>query len=233
MRRSVVIPAYDEEIRLAPTLPRALEWAGPDGEVIVVDDGSRDGTSEVARRGGARVLRALRNRGKGHAVRVGIAAAEGDVIVVTDADLASPIDQADLLLDALARGAEIAIGVRRRVGRNQPRHRLVLGRIYGRFVRRALQIDVRDPQCGMKAFCRATAHALASECALDGYAFDAEILSLALRRGIPVAQVPVLWTDVPGTKVNVLWDGAKMVLDVLGLAARQRIADLPERLPTR
>jgi dolichyl-phosphate beta-glucosyltransferase len=235
VRRTVVIPAYNEERRLAPSLPRVLDWAGPDGEVIVVDDGSADGTSDVARRAGVQVLRVAENRGKGHALRVGIAAARGDVVVVTDADLASPIEEADRLVAALDGGAEIAIGVRRRVGRNQPWHRLVLGRVYGGFVRGVLAMDVRDPQCGLKAFRRHTAQALSRRCHLDSYSFDAEILALATREGVPVAQVPVQWTDVPGTKVRVLRDGARMVLDVLGLGVRQRttarapVAGLPAR----
>lgn len=233
MRCSVVIPAYEEERRLAPSLPRALAWAGADGEVIVVDDGSRDATAEVARRAGAEVLRLAENRGKGHAVRVGIAAARGDFVVVTDADLASPIEEADRLVGALEAGAEIAIGVRRRVGRNQPWHRLVLGRVYGGFVRKVLAIDVRDPQCGLKAFKRHTAQALSRRCALDSYSFDAEILALAIREGVPVAQVPVLWTDVPGTKVRVFHDGARMVLDVLGLGLRQRAPRAVQGLPAR
>jgi len=233
MRRTVVIPAYDEERRLPPTLPRALAWAGPDGEVIVVDDGSADATAEVARRAGARVLTSPGNRGKGHAVRAGIAAARGDVIVVTDADLASPIEEADHLVAALEAGAEIAIGVRRRIGRNQPWHRLVLGRVYGGFVRTVLAIDVRDPQCGLKAFRRSSAQVLARRCQLDSYSFDAEILTLAIREGLPVAQVPVLWTDVPGTKVRVFHDGARMVFDVLGLGLRHRVAESLPRLPAR
>ena len=233
VRRTVVIPAYNEERRLAPSLPRALAWAGSDGEVLVVDDGSEDATSEVARRAGATVLRLPENRGKGHAVRVGIEAAHGDSIIVTDADLASPIEEADSLLAALDEGAEIAIGVRRRVGRNQPWHRLVLGRVYGGFVRRVLAIDVRDPQCGLKAFRRPAAQALARRCSLDSYSFDAEILALAIREGMPVAQVHVLWTDVPGTKVRVLRDGARMVLDVLGLGLRQRVGGAVVRLPAR
>jgi dolichyl-phosphate beta-glucosyltransferase len=168
------------------------------------------------------VIRLPENRGKGHAVRVGIAAARGDVIIVTDADLASPIEEADRLVAALEKGAEIAIGVRRRVGRNQPWHRLVLGRVYGGFVRTVLSIDVRDPQCGLKAFRRGSAQALAERCQLDSYSFDAEILVMAIREGLPVAQVPVQWTDVPGTKVHVFRDGVRMVLDVLGIGLRQR-----------
>lgn len=233
MRRTVVIPAFDEERRLAPSLPRVIAWAGAEGQVIVVDDGSRDGTAELARRAGVTVLKLPENRGKGHAVRAGIAAATGDVIVVTDADLASPIEEADRLLEALGAGAEIAIGVRRRVGRNQPWHRLVLGRVYGGFVRRVLAMDVRDPQCGLKAFKRHTAQALSRRCELDSYSFDAEILALAVRENVPVAQVPVLWTDVPGTKVRVFHDGARMVLDVLALGLRQRALRPVRGLPAR
>lgn len=233
MRRTVVIPAYDEERRLPPSLPRALAWAGPDGEVIVVDDGSTDATAEIAAQAGARVIRSPANRGKGHAVREGIAAARGEVIVVTDADLASPIEEADHLVAALEAGAEIAIGVRRRVGRNQPWHRLVLGRVYGGFVRKVLAIEVRDPQCGLKAFRRSTAQALSRRCQLDSYSFDAEILALAIRQGVPVAQVAVRWTDVPGTKVRVFHDGARMVMDVLGLGLRQRALQVLPGLPAR
>jgi dolichyl-phosphate beta-glucosyltransferase len=215
---SVVFPCYNEAERLPATLEAYLGHlprAAGEVEVLVVDDGSTDATPSVAAAvaGGDPRLRLVRtgpNRGKGFAVRTGMLAAEGDRVVFTDADGAYAPGEAERVVAALAE-APVAIGARRPDEASGGLTRLVASQACNLAVRGLLGLPFRDTQCGLKAFRRDAARAVFSRARLDGFAFDAEVLVLARRLGLTVAEVPVRAEPRAGSKVRVLADGRRMV----------------------
>jgi dolichyl-phosphate beta-glucosyltransferase len=221
---SVVIPAYNEAVRLPRTLARLgayLPPAAPDYEIVVVDDGSTDGTSERAHASGLSSLTVLRhetNRGKGYAVRRGILAARGKLRLVTDADLSTPIEDLTHLRKALDDGADVAIGSRALPASNvevrQPWYREGMGRLFNLCVRLAVLPDLHDTQCGFKLFTAAAAEAAFLPARLDGFSFDVETLYIARRRGLRIAEVPVTWRNDLATRVGLL-RGAEAFLDLV------------------
>jgi dolichyl-phosphate beta-glucosyltransferase len=220
---SVVIPAYNEQDRLGATLARITAWLGERGEtweVIVVDDGSRDRTCEIAAEAGVRVIALPQNRGKGAAVRAGMLAANGERILFSDADLATPIEELDALAAELDRGADIAIASRAIAGAQvttkQHPLREYMGRTFNVIVRVLRLGGIKDTQCGFKLFTRAAARDLFGRATIDGFAFDVEILWLARGR-YRVAEVPVVWRHVEESKVSPGRDAMKMLLDVVKL----------------
>jgi dolichyl-phosphate beta-glucosyltransferase len=228
---SVVIPAYNEQARLGPTLRavvRYLEAEKPDFEVVVVDDGSTDRTSSVVREMAAeepriRLVELGANAGKGAAVRAGMLAAEGATILFSDADLATPIEELAKLERALAGGADIAIASRAADGadirvRQHPLREL-MGRTFNVMVRLSGLQGLRDTQCGFKLFRREAARDLFGRATVDGFAFDVEILVLARGR-YRVAEVPVVWRHIEESKVSPGTDAARMFFDLLRIRAR-------------
>jgi dolichyl-phosphate beta-glucosyltransferase len=228
-RWSVVIPAYNEAARL-PTYLKEVQayFEGRDEsyEAIVVDDGSRDGTADRVRevaagRPGVIVHALDRNRGKGHAVRAGMARAVGDG--------ATPIAEVARLEAAVAAGADLAVGSRvledPAVTRDVRVHRQLSGHVFNFLLRRLGVAPVLDTQCGFKLFRGAAAAALFPQVTTDGFGFDVELLMLARRGGFRVAEVAVNWADQPGSKVRVLREGPRMLLEVL--AVRRRLAARP------
>jgi dolichyl-phosphate beta-glucosyltransferase len=224
---SIVIPAYNESARLGASLDRVLTFIGRqpwEAEVIVVNDGSRDRTAEIVRSyaqrsQAVRLLENPGNRGKGYSVRNGVLNANGDFILFTDADLSAPIEEAPKLVDALAAGADIAIGSRwvraELQTRRQSIARQVLGRVFNGLLRVLLRLDFKDTQCGFKAFRREAARAVFPLQQIEGWGFDPEILFLAKRMGLRVQEVPVIWAHDDRTRINPLADGSRMVADML------------------
>ena len=224
---SIVIPAYNEAERLGPTLDRVLAFAQESGwsaEIIVVDDGSRDETAEIVRsyaRKNAlvRLVDNFVNRGKGYSVRNGVLHATGEFILFTDADMSSPIEEAPKLLQALANGADIAIGSRWAKSELQTRRqsllRQFLGRVFNILLRVILRLDFKDTQCGFKAFRRDCARAVFPLQRIEGWGFDPEVLFLARNLGFRIVEVPVRWGHDTRTRINPLLDGARMVSDML------------------
>jgi dolichyl-phosphate beta-glucosyltransferase len=232
---SIIIPAYNEEKRLPATLGTvqayldATRWDF--AEVVVVDDGSRDGTAALARRMGARLLANPGNRGKGYSVRHGMLEARGEWVLFTDADLSAPIEELEKLAAAVEReGAQAAVGSRAvdrsLIGVHQPPLRESLGRLFNVVIRLLTGLRFRDTQCGFKLFEAAAAREIFRRQRLDGFGFDVEVLFIARRLGYRTVEVPVRWNDVAGTKVSV-WRGAAAFLDPLrvrwnGIAGRYR-----------
>lgn len=224
---SIVIPAYNESARLGATLDRVLAFISRqpwEAEVVVVNDGSQDGTAEVVRgyaqrSPDVRLLENPGNRGKGYSVRNGVLHANGGFILFTDADLSSPIEEAPKLLDALGRGADIAIGSRwvrsELQTRRQSVARQVLGRVFNGLLRVLLRLDFKDTQCGFKAFRRDAARAVFPLQQIEGWGFDPEVLFLANRMGFKVEEVPVVWAHDDRTRISPLADGSRMVADML------------------
>lgn len=177
--------------------------------MIVVDDGSRDRTVDVACRAGARVLRNPGNRGKGYTVRHGIMEARGDWALFTDADLSSPIEELEKLWTAAeSRPARVAIGSRALdrslIGVHQPKFRELSGRFFNLFMRAVTCLPFHDTQCGFKLFEAQAAREIFRRQRLDGFGFDVEVLFIARRLRYRTLEVPVRWNDVGGTKVSLL-----------------------------
>ena len=215
MELSLIIPAFNEAQRIAPTLRRFHRFlaARPARfEIIVVDDGSSDGTVALVSAladelPGLRVLCSPANRGKGHAVRLGMLAATGQVRLFSDADGSTPIDELDPLLRALAAGADVAIGSRyvagSRVTRPQPWFRRVWSRLVNRLVQRLLLPGVQDTHCGFKAFTAAAAAHTFAACTVDGWSFDLEVLARARAHGFCIREVPVRWENDERSKARI------------------------------
>ena len=222
---SVVIPAYNEEKRLGGTLGRILSYmaeAGHDYEVVVVDDGSRDGTAAVAESFSGRGVHTLRtpgNRGKGHAVRRGMLEAGKSLVLFSDADLSTPIEELEkLAAPVLAGRAQIAFGSRAVAGSvievSQPFYRVAMGKTFNLLVRLIALRGFHDTQCGFKLFTRDAAREVFRRQRLDGFGFDVEILAIARRLGIRIAEVPVRWIDSAETRVHPVRDSTRMFLDL-------------------
>ncbi len=224
---SFVIPAYNESSRIRPTLDELLRYIHERGwhaEVLVVDDGSRDDTPQIVRDYGKAHPEILLvenpgNRGKGFSVRNGMLHARGDVCLFTDADLSSPISEAPKLFDAIAAGADIAIGSRWLRSdlqtERQPLYRQAIGRIFNAVLRVVLGLKFADTQCGFKAFRRDAAQRIFSLQRIERWGFDPEILFLARRMGFKVKEVPVIWAHSEGTRLHPFRDGLRMLLETL------------------
>ena len=212
-RLSVVIPAYNEEQRLPRTIElieRYLDGRGVNYELILVDDGSADGTRQVMDEAAARNprvrLEALpSNCGKGRALAAGVAVARGDEVLVTDADLSTPIEELEKLEAALKAGAGVAIGSRSvkgsRIEIQQPIYRVLMGKAFNLIVQIALLPGIWDTQCGFKLFRADVAQPVFAALTTDGFGYDPEVLFLAKRRGVRIAEVPVVWRNSAPTKV--------------------------------
>lgn len=228
---SVVIPAYNEERRLPSTLDSVwtyLHGRGRSFEIIIVDDGSIDSTAQLvddyaADHEGVRLISYHPNKGKGHAVRTGMLAAEGDMVLFNDADGSSPIEEVDRL-EARVRdgGSEVAIGSRAKPDESRVvkalAYRKYIGNTFNVIVQSLLLPGIQDTQCGFKLFRRDVAQDLFSVQRLNGFAFDVEVLYIARIRGYSVDEVPINWTNVDGSKVNVLTDSPRMMLEVAKVA---------------
>lgn len=224
---SIVIPAYNEAARLGSTLDRVLSYVTSqnwDAEVIIVNDGSRDRTPDLVREYAQRYafLRLFENpgnRGKGYSVRNGMLNAAGELVLFSDADLSSPIEESGKLFSAIENGADIAIGSRWVRPETQTRRQTLLRQFYGRAFNVALRVLLglkqKDTQCGFKAFTRNAAQKIFPLQQIERWGFDPEILFLARRFGLRVDEVPVAWADMGGTRISPLRDGLRMIGEVL------------------
>lgn len=230
---SVVIPAYNEALRIGASLEKIRRYLASKGfasELVVVDDGSVDGTpgllGKVAPSFPAfRAVRNQPNRGKGFSVRRGVLEARGEFVLFTDADLSAPIEEADKLFQALESAqADAAVGSRalqrELVGVHQPWFREYAGRAFNLLVRLTTGLRIRDTQCGLKLFRRATTRRAFELQSFTGFGFDPELLFLIERLGGKVVEVPVRWYDDPATKVRLVRDSSAMALDLVRLRWR-------------
>jgi dolichyl-phosphate beta-glucosyltransferase len=226
---SVVVPAYNEARRLGPSLQRAiayLEGRGIRWELLVVDDGSRDGTAEVAARFPAvRVLRHERNRGKGAAVRTGVLATAGDRVLISDADFSTPIEELEKLEPRLAEAA-LVVGSRGVAGslvrEHQPAYRELMGKTFNLLIRILGVRGLRDTQCGFKLVRGEVGRSLCAALTIDGFAYDVELIWLAQRRGYRVAETGVVWANSADSRVDPLFSSLAMIRDVVRIRCRHR-----------
>jgi dolichyl-phosphate beta-glucosyltransferase len=211
---SIIIPAYNEARRIGRTLVAARDYAAQARlrcELVVVDDGSRDDTAEIVRRFRpeslpVRLLGRASNRGKGYAVRQGMLAAAGDILLMADADLSTRFEELDRLLPWLERDYDVVIGSRdlpdSRLDPPQPFTRRLGAAVFRSLRRRILLSELRDTQCGFKLFRRNVARDVFSRQTLDGWLFDCEVLALADHLGYPIKEVGITWQNHPETRVN-------------------------------
>ena len=230
---SVVIPAYNEEQRLPRTIEQIERYLGRrrlDYELIIVDDGSTDGTRLVmdaaaARNSKVRLETLPANRGKGRALACGVAVARGAEVLVTDADLSTPIEELEKLEAALQAGAGVAIASRAvkgsRVEIAQPIYRVLMGKVFNLIVQAVLLPGIWDTQCGFKLFRADVAQPVFAALTTDGFGYDPEVLYLAKRRGVKIAEVPVAWRHSAPTKVLPIRSSIDMFKHVVRVRFKQ------------
>ena len=229
MSVSVIIPAYNEAVRLPATLTATAEYFATRGEafeILVIDDGSTDETAAVVSKFAenhptldVQCLSYGGNRGKGYAVRYGMLRASGERRVFCDADLATPAEEYEVVLAAMdARNAPVGIGSRPLRNSNllvhQPWYREHMGRSFNAAVQLLAVPGISDTQCGFKIFTADAAKAVFSRCRIDSFAFDSEALFIARRLGYGIAEVPIRWSHKDGSKVSMVRDGLKMLADL-------------------
>ena len=234
---SVVIPAFNEEKRIAPTLTAVCDYLTRNAqsfEIIVVDDGSSDETARIvsdlaAEKGSIRLLHRPANRGKGSSVRKGILEALGDLILISDADLSTPIEEVEKFLPWIEKGYDIVIGSRglkeSDIIRKQPWYRQSMGKIFNVLVSALVFGGFNDTQCGFKLFTSKAAKDIFRGARIDGFAFDVEALFLAKKLGYGIKEVPVRWLNSPYSKVRIVRDSSRMFLDLLKI----RLFSRPDR----
>jgi glycosyltransferase involved in cell wall biosynthesis len=241
---SVIVPAYNEEGRLPRTLTRMREYFASRGftthelEILIVDDGSKDGTVQVAEKWARdwpslRVISNGDNRGKGYSVRHGMLEARGRIALFTDADLSSPIEESEKLLAAIDAGNEVAIGSRALdrslISTHQSRLRELAGMIFNGFVRIFTGLPFSDTQCGFKAFVREPSRIVFEQQRIERFGFDPEILFLAKRHGLRTAEVAVRWAHDPATKVHMVRDSLMMFFDLADIRWNWLLGRYPKR----
>ena len=225
---SVVIAAYNEANRISPSLLNISEYLCSkqlEHEIIVVDDGSNDDTSEVAGALASRihnltVIRYPENRGKGYALRQGVLASKGALVLVSDADLSTPIEEIEKLMPLIIeKKCKIAIGSRglsrSEIIVKQPWLRQKMGRIFNRIIRVLVLDGFSDTQCGFKLFSGNIARQLFNEAQIDRFAYDVEILARAKKNGYEISEVPVRWINSFDSKVHPFSDSLQMLGDII------------------
>jgi dolichyl-phosphate beta-glucosyltransferase len=223
---SVVIPAYNEELRISKTIEKISLYLGGrfDYEIIVVDDGSKDKTALVVE--GLRSVRLIRNRqniGKGYSVRRGILEAKHRLILMSDADLSTPIEEIEKLLPFIEEGFDIAIGSRglkeSDIEVRQPWYREGMGKIFNLFVRSLVIGGIKDTQCGFKLMKGDAAKKIFERCRINGFGFDVEALFIARKMNLMIKEVPIRWINSPNSRVRLVGDPIRMFFDLLRIRA--------------
>jgi glycosyltransferase involved in cell wall biosynthesis len=231
IRYSLILPAFNESARLGPGLEKALafirehDWSA---EIVVVDDGSTDGTAQIVRQlmQNAPELRLLQNpgnRGKGFSVRNGMLNARGEILLFSDADFSSPVAEAVKLIAAIESGSDVAFGSRWLLAETQTRRQSLLrqfvGRGYNVLARLLLGLPYNDTQCGFKAFTRRAAEIVFTRQQIERWGFDPELLFIARKFGLRITEVAVEWANDDRSKVNPISDGLKMFWELLRIRA--------------
>lgn len=234
LQLSIVIPSFNEALRLPPTLLLATDYLESEKinyEIIVVDDGSTDDTVSIVGkmhklRPRVRVISFEKNKGKGAAVKAGLLECIGEIVGFMDADGASPIEEYSRLNAALKAGADLAIGSRALASKDTQIktvwYRKLLGRIFNAVVNFISVPGIKDTQCGFKFFKRDAAQKIIPNLTCSGFSIDVEILLLAQKAKLKISEVPINWVNIPGSKVNLIVDSSKMLRDVIKLRWKHR-----------
>jgi len=228
---SIILPAFNESDRIGPSLQKALSFVREQGwkaEILVVNDGSTDDTAAIVRQAmhSAPELRLLENpgnRGKGYSVRHGMLNARGEILLFSDADFSSPIQEAIKLVAALAAGADFAFGSRWLLAETQTKRqslmRQFVGRTYNILLRLLLRLHYKDTQCGFKACTRRAAEIIFTRQRIERWGFDPELLFIARKFGLKMTEVPVEWANDERSKVRLISDGIRMFGELLAIRA--------------
>lgn len=222
MKLSIIIPAYNEEKRIASSLKRIYEYLKKkkiDYEIIIVNDGSRDKTTEVVRKikdKRTRIISHKINKGKGHAVKTGMLAAKGDLLLLSDSDLSTPIEELDKLMEYI-KNYDIVIGSRAMKGSDvrikQAFYKVWLGKLGNKAIQFLVAPGIKDTQCGFKLFKKNVAQRIFKKQTIDRWGFDFEILFIARKLGYTIKEFPVVWINAEGSKVK-LTDYPKTFLEL-------------------
>jgi dolichyl-phosphate beta-glucosyltransferase len=236
----VIVPAYNEEARIASSLTRIVEYYSAQPytwHVTVISDGSTDRTEAIVQEFAAQhpeitLLSYTQNRGKGYAVRKGMLEVEGELLLFCDADLATPQEETSKLLEHVRAGADVAIGSRplreSRLERRQPWYRELFGRMANGVVQLLAIRGIKDTQCGFKMFKFAVARDVFRRCTMDGFSFDLEALMIARDLGYRIDEIPIRWSHQEGSKVVLMRDGPRAFRDLIILRFRSRRKRLRE-----
>ncbi|MCE5323695.1 glycosyltransferase family 2 protein [bacterium] len=227
---SVIVPVYNEQTRVTESLGEIKSYLNSKDEsyeIILVDDGSTDGTLEIARKignGSTRIVSYEHNMGKGYAVRQGVYAARGEYIAFTDVDLSAPIDQLSKLFSAIEDSYDVAIGSRAVKGAEIPVHQPLYRELGGKALNLAIQMlavpGIKDTQCGFKLFKGDAARKIFSKCFINGWGFDVEVLFLARKLGYKTAEIPVKWSHMAGSKLHPFRGALRVIADVIRMRLR-------------
>lgn len=229
---SIIIPAYNEEKRLPATLTQVVQFLEEQtyqGEVLVIENGSQDRTLQIAQKFASnhpqvKVIRET-ERGKGRAVRSGMLASHGEYRFMADADLSMPINEAARFLPPELVDFDVAIASRESAGSiryDEPLYRHLGGRAINLVIRTLALPGLNDTQCGFKCFRRAVADDLFRNLTLTGWSFDIEVLYIARRRKYRIVEVPIPWYFNPESKLDVVQDALRMVLDIMTIRRNAR-----------
>jgi len=229
---SIIIPAHNEEHRLPDSLTKVLAFLrrqAYQAEILIVENGSQDHTAEIARHftGQHSNLFLLQEQeaGKGLAVRRGMLEARGEYRFICDADLSMPIEEVNRFIPPILQNFDVAIASREVPGGvrfGEPLYRHWVGRAFNLLVRTLTIPDIQDTQCGFKCFRSEVAEDLFSVQILDGWAFDVEVLFIAIRRGYRLVEIPVPWYYIPGSRVRLLRDSFAMLSDLFRIRLNSR-----------
>jgi len=224
LMNSIIIPAYNEEDRIGESLSKIIDYTNSENievEIIVVDDGSKDKTVDIANSfgGNVRVIKQEKNQGKGAAVRRGMLEAKGDFRVFSDADLSTPIYEIKKLIEHNKKGFDVCIGSRAvdssMIKEHQPWYREMMGKTFNHIVQLLVVKGIKDTQCGFKGFSKLAAEKIFSVAKIDGFAFDVEVVFLAGKFNFKIAEIPVEWYNDERSKVNPITDSTKMFYEIL------------------
>jgi dolichyl-phosphate beta-glucosyltransferase len=230
---SIIIPAYNESNRIIQTITKIDKYLKDrikDYEIIVINDGSHDNTSEIIstakkKTGNLKLISYGQNKGKGYAIKQGVKAARGNIILITDADLSTPIEELEKLLIHYNNGYNIVIGSRglteSNIIKKQPWWRETMGKIFNRLVRFMFSEEIRDTQCGFKLFKGDICKGIFEHSTVDRFAYDVEIIQIARELGYSIKEVPVQWIHSPDSKVNPLKDSLQMLKDLMKIRLRR------------
>ena len=243
---SIIIPAYEEQDRLGGSVQQILAYIESeklDAELIIIDDGSKDQTAEIAEKACAefpeiatQVIRYEKNRGKGYAVKTGLEAAKGDIALFSDADLSTPITELPKLISPIQNGEfDVTFGSRALdrtlIGVHQPWRREQGGKVFNFIVRLLTGLPFWDTQCGFKAFNMRAFRPLLGVMQIERFGFDVEFLFVANLHGLKLNEIPVRWDHDERTKVNVFRDSQRMFNEVrlIRKNAKKGVYDLSEK----
>lgn len=222
---SLIIPAYNEELRIGKTLDKIIEYfelLNRTYEIIVVDDGSKDDTASVVQDyKNVKILKQIPNQGKGAAVRRGMLESTGDFRIFSDADLSTPIKEFQKLYDCFKSGTDVCIGSRAvdysMIKVHQPFYREFMGKTFNKIVQLLVIKGIKDTQCGFKGFSEKAAKQIFNIAKIDGFGFDVEIIYLASKLGFKVKEIPVEWYNDDRSTVNPIKDSLKMFKEILNI----------------